>query len=109
MEYYQCVLPLSQSGYRKFSRPCYEIIIDGGPIGPDYIPGHGHADILNFELHIQEKPFIVDLGISTYEKNKKRLSQRSTSAHNTVTIGKQEQSEIWSGFQGSEKKLWPYY
>lgn len=37
-------------------------------IGPDYIPGHAHADTFNYELRIDGVPFIVDTGISTYNK-----------------------------------------
>ena len=43
---------LSTSGYRKYNSSRYEIIIDAGKIGPQYIPGHAHADMLNFELYV---------------------------------------------------------
>mgnify|MGYP000261968129 CR=1 FL=1 len=90
---------LSTSGYRKINRPNYEILIDVGQIGPDYIPGHAHSDTFNFVLHHQSNPLIVDTGISTYEKNKRRNVERSTSAHNTVMIDGLEQSEVWGGFR----------
>lgn len=91
--------PLKSSGYRKFKFDTYEIVIDGGPIGPDYIPGHGHADITNFELQVNDQPFIVDTGTSTYERNERRRWERSTAAHNTVRVGNREQSETWSAFR----------
>ncbi len=92
-------LPLKESGYRKFQTQKYELVVDVGNIGPDYIPGHAHSDTFNFELHIAKKPFIVDTGISTYESNAQRAYERSTAAHNTVLVDNREQSEVWSSFR----------
>jgi hypothetical protein len=92
-------IKLSNSGYRKINKEKYECIVDIGQIGPDYIPGHAHSDTFNFELYINNKPFIVDTGISTYEVNKTRHQERSTFSHNTVQIDDLEQSEIWGGFR----------
>ncbi len=83
------------SGYKKVSMGIYEMFIDAGAIGPDYIPGHAHADMLNFELQVDGNPFIVDTGTSTYLPGAVRSFERSTSAHNTVTIGERDQSEMW--------------
>lgn len=97
---------LSDSGYRKFNTACYECFMDVGKIGPDYIPGHAHADTFNFELYIKEKPFIVDVGTSTYEKNEVRQLERSTISHNTVQVNDSNQSEVWSGFRvGKRAKI----
>jgi Heparinase II/III-like protein/Heparinase II/III N-terminus len=90
---------LEESGYRMIRRKHYEMVLDAGNVGPDYIPGHAHSDTLSFELHINELPFIVDAGISTYEKNERRQWERSTAAHNTVQLGNLEQTEIWGGFR----------
>lgn len=90
-------LPLGASGYRKFQGKSYALIADAGDIGPDYQPGHAHCDTLSFEMHIGSKPFLVNTGISTYEKNERRHYERSTAAHNTVQINDFEQSEIWDG------------
>lgn len=90
-------LPLGASGYRKFQGKSYTLIADAGDIGPDYQPGHAHCDTLSFEIHIGSKPFLVNTGISTYEKNERRHCERSTAAHNTVQINDFEQSEIWDG------------
>jgi hypothetical protein len=92
-------LALSQSGYRKKEKESYECIIDIGNIGPDYIPGHAHSDTFNFVVNYENKPFIVDTGLSTYETNQRRTSERNTSAHNTVEINGKDQSEVWGGFR----------
>ena len=75
------------------------MIIDFGAIGPSYIPGHAHADTFNFVINYNDKPFIVDLGTSTYEANELRLDERSTKAHNTVEYNNTNSSEIWSSFR----------
>ncbi|MEC3906310.1 alginate lyase family protein [Tamlana sp. 2201CG12-4] len=90
---------LFDSGYRKKDNDFYELFFDVGNIGPKYQPGHAHSDTFNFELYVQGKPVIVDLGTSTYEKNEKRQLERSTHSHNTVQVGSLEQSEIWGGFR----------
>jgi hypothetical protein len=99
-------LNLSTSGYRKFKTNNYECIVDAGPVGPDYIPGHAHADMLSFVLYVDSKPFIVDCGVSTYEKNETRQKERSTISHNTVTINNRSQSDVWGGFRvGKRAKI----
>jgi uncharacterized heparinase superfamily protein len=81
----------------------YECAVDVGPIGPDYIPGHAHADTFNFELRIAGKPFVVDTGLSTYEIGKRRDFERGTLAHNTVVVNGQNSSDVWGGFRVAER------
>ena len=96
-------ISLSSSGYRKFSNDKYEIVVDVGCIGPDYLPGHAHSDTFSYELYLNGKPFVVDTGISTYEANQQRLSERCTKAHNTVQIEGYEQSEVWRSFRVAQR------
>jgi hypothetical protein len=93
----------NKCGYIKINEKSYEAIIDIGHIGPDYIPGHAHADTFNFEVQIRNKPFIVDRGLSTYNTGKLRDSQRSTKAHNTVEINNENSSEVWGGFRVAKR------
>ena len=90
---------LKGCGYRKIKRPTYEMLVDVGKIGPDYIPGHAHSDTFSFVLHCQGQPLVIDSGISTYEKNPRRNLERSTASHNTVMVEGLEQSEVWGGFR----------
>ncbi len=92
-------ISLSNSGYRKIKKENYECIVDVGEIGPDYIPGHAHADTFNFVININNRPFIIDTGISTYEANEIRSYERSTKAHNTVEINNVNSSEVWGSFR----------
>lgn len=94
---------LKESGYRKIKKSDYEFLADVGHIGPDYIPGHAHSDTFNFILYVKDEPVIVDTGISTYEKNALRQSERSTGAHNTVVVNEQDQTEVWGGFRVAKR------
>jgi hypothetical protein len=90
---------LKESGYRRFNGSNYECIIDVGQPGPDYQPGHAHADTFSFEIYFHGKPIIVDAGVSTYDKNERRQLERSTSSHNTVQLSSFNSSEVWGGFR----------
>lgn len=96
-------LPFSDSGYRKFSNENYEMFCDIGKVGPCYQAGHSHADTFNFELTIQGIPIIVDSGTSTYNIGDKRSLERSTKAHNTVTVDNENSSQVWSGFRVAKR------
>ncbi len=90
---------LGASGYRKLSGGQIEALVDVGEITATYQPGHTHADVLNFEAHIGGTPFIVDTGISTYNKTARRQAERSTSVHNCITVGGRDCAEVWGGFR----------
>uniref|UniRef100_UPI0040484790 heparinase II/III family protein n=1 Tax=Algoriphagus sp. TaxID=1872435 RepID=UPI0040484790 len=88
-----------QSGFAVFKNENIHIIADIGNIGPDYLPGHAHADSLAFELAIKGQRVIVNSGTSEYGLSNERFRQRSTSAHSTVELDKKSSSEVWSGFR----------
>lgn len=88
-----------QCGYRKMETPRLEVIADIGNITASYQPGHTHADTFSYEMRLDGAPFIIDTGISTYNKNERRQYERSTIAHNTVTVGGRDSSRVWGGFR----------
>ena len=90
---------MKECGYRKFQDEHLEAIGDVGIITATYQPGHTHADTFNYELRIDGKPFVVDTGISTYNKNERRQLERSTIAHNCMSPNGQNSSEVWGGFR----------
>jgi uncharacterized heparinase superfamily protein len=90
---------LQASGYARLDTETMSLLVDIGEIGPAYQPGHGHCDCLSFEMSMDGRRTFVNRGISTYAVGNRRLSERSTSSHNTVSIAAAEQSEIWSGFR----------
>lgn len=88
-----------KSGFSVFKDINIQLIADIGNIGPDYLPGHAHADSLSFELAIKGQRVIVNTGTGQYGLSQERLRQRSTSAHSTVELDGKSSSEVWSGFR----------
>ncbi|MDA7645518.1 heparinase II/III family protein [bacterium] len=79
------------------------IICDAGPIGPDYIPGHAHADIFTYELSLKGCRVIVDTGNFDYLESPSRSLSRSTKAHNTVEIDGTDQCDMWGAFRVGQR------
>ena len=95
---------LSDSGYVVVSLPDDgKAIIDLAHVGPAYQPGHAHADTLSFELSLYGQRCVVNSGISEYGVGERRLLQRSTKAHNTVSIDNKNSSDVWSGFRVAKR------
>ena len=92
-------IPMKECGYRRLTNGRIDAIVDIGNITAGNQPGHSHADTFNYELRIDGKPFIVDTGVSTYNKNDRRQYERGTHAHNTVTVGGKDSSGVWGGFR----------
>jgi uncharacterized heparinase superfamily protein len=90
---------LPDSGYVRLTSNETTIICDVAPIGPDYLPGHAHADTLSFELSHRGRRVFVNSGTSTYDTGAERMRQRGTAAHNTVLIDDADSSEIWGSFR----------
>jgi len=91
--------PLKESGYRWLELGRAKLLVDIGEVSPPYQPGHAHADELNFLLYDDERPIIVDTGISTYEKNVQREKERSSKSHNCLVINNENSSQVWGGFR----------
>ncbi|MBX9790222.1 MAG: heparinase II/III family protein [Pirellulales bacterium] len=94
------VTPLADSGYVRLQQGPAVLIADVGPLGARYQAGHGHADVLSFELALAGQRVIVDTGTSVYYGNSlARLQERGTAAHNTVTVDGANSSEVWDNFR----------
>lgn len=96
-------ITLKSSGYRKYKNKYFEFIIDVNGVSPAYQPGHSHSDHLSFEMRFNGNPYIVDPGISTYEICERRTWERSTIAHNTISINNSNQSRIWKSFRVADR------
>lgn len=90
---------LKESGYVRLSYGAVVAILDVAPVGPDYLPGHAHADTLSFELSVDDQRILVNSGTSCYGIGPERSRQRGTAAHNTVLVNEQDSSEVWGGFR----------
>lgn len=75
------------------------LIFDCGPSCCDSLPAHGHGDILAFEWTVDGRRVIVDAGVREYEVGPERAWNRSTRAHNTVTVGDRDQCEFLRNFR----------
>ncbi len=87
------------SGYIRLEQSGICAFFDTARVGPNYLPGHAHADTLAIEISLFGERVFVNSGISEYGVTKERLRQRSTGAHNTVEINGASSSEVWSGFR----------
>ena len=90
---------LKDSGYARLAAGPAVLLADIGRVGPDYIPGHAHADTLSIEISLFGQRVFVNSGTSVYGKGPERQRQRGTLAHNTVCLDGQNSSEVWDGFR----------
>lgn len=94
---------LNDAGYVRLENESACALLDVGSIGPDYLPGHAHADTLSFELSVFGQRLIVNGGTSTYASGSLRNNERSTAAHSTVEVGGQNSSEVWGQFRVAKR------
>jgi hypothetical protein len=77
----------------------FKIIADYGEIGCHHQPGHAHADTFSFELSHSKQRIFVNSGVSNYEVCDLRNFQRSTQAHNTLTVGEVSSTDVYGSFR----------
>ncbi len=90
---------LAESGYLRVETAGAVLFLDVAPVGPDYLPGHAHADTLSFELSLFGQRVFCNGGTSRYGLGPDREAERGTAAHNTVVIDGADSSEVWAGFR----------
>lgn len=93
------LIRLEHSGYARLNHGPVTLLADVASVGPDYLPGHAHADTLSFELSVFGQRVFVNSGTSEYCNGTERHRQRSTAAHNTVEVTEENSSEVWAGFR----------
>jgi hypothetical protein len=76
--------------------------IDAGEVGMNGIGGHGHNDMLSFDLWAAGAPLLVDPGTYVYTADPAaRQEMRATAAHNLIRVDGQEIARM-----GDERWLW---
>jgi uncharacterized heparinase superfamily protein len=90
---------LGDSGYLRLENDHIVVLFDAAPLGPDYQPGHSHADTLSFELSYRGNRVFINSGTSTYDPGPARTFERGTAAHNTIRVDGVDQSEMWGAFR----------
>jgi len=98
---------LTESGYIRVNKNDLALIFDVAKVGPDYLPGHAHADTLSFELSLFGSRLFVNGGTSEYGEGEIRHYERSTAAHTTVVVDNENSSEVWSGFRVA-RRAYPF-
>jgi uncharacterized heparinase superfamily protein len=93
------LIDLPASGYSRVAIGDAVALIDRAAVGPDYLPGHAHADTLSFELSLFGKRVVINSGTSVYGTGEQRQVERSTASHSTVVIDGENSSEVWAGFR----------
>jgi len=85
------------------------LLFDAGPVGPDHLPAHAHADLLTLEASVAGRRLLVDSGVFSYADEPTRAYCRSTAAHNVFLVDGQDQCDLWSrfrmGYRGRPAKL----
>ncbi len=80
------------------------LIVDAGPLGYQTIAAHGHADALAFTLSVGGLEFLIDPGTFAYHTEAPwRRYFRGTSAHNTLCVDEQDQSQSGGNFMWLKK------
>jgi len=90
--------PFALGGFYVMRAPDAVMVIDAGEIGTRGIGGHGHNDVLSFDLWAAGAPLLVDSGTYTYSADPAaRNALRATGAHNSLRVDGQETSRLGAG------------
>lgn len=82
------------------------LLFDAGPVGPDHLPAHAHADLLTLEASINGRRLLVDSGVYNYDDDSMRWHCRASSAHNVLQLDGHDQCDLWSRFRMGARG-WP--
>ncbi len=90
-----------QSGYYFMRHGELLMAVDGADIGMKGTGGHGHNDLLSFEVTAGDDTLIADPGTFVYSADEEARNRfRGTAAHNTFSVDEREVAEFIPG------KLW---
>lgn len=85
-------------GFYILRAPDVSMVVDVGDVGMRGIGGHGHNDVLSFDLWAAGAPLLVDSGTYTYSGDPAaRQAMRSTAAHNALRLDGEETSRLGAG------------
>jgi Heparinase II/III-like protein/Heparinase II/III N-terminus len=91
---------LPSSGHVVMRHESDQVLLDCGPLAPPHLPPHAHADALSVVAWFDGEQLLVDRGAFAYA-GPQRERFRSTAAHNTVEIDRQNQCVFWGDFRAS--------
>ncbi|HTN01969.1 MAG TPA: alginate lyase family protein [Planctomycetaceae bacterium] len=94
---------LTSTGIVAWQGNPWTVCWDVGPVGPQYQPGHAHADTLTLDAWCGGRSLLVDPGTFSYDRDDRRRYDRATSSHNTVCIDDTDSSEVWDIFRVGQR------
>jgi hypothetical protein len=98
---------LEEAGYARLWAPGVSIVLDAGPMGPDEVIGHGHADFLSIEVSIDGQRLVVDPGVASINGGPLREWTRSAKSHNGPTFASLEPAEFFGTWRvGRRGRAW---
>jgi hypothetical protein len=81
----------SEGGFFILRSGASHVVVDCGNVGMRGIGGHGHNDILSFELVLDGFPLVTDCGAYLYTASREwRNKFRSTEFHSTIQVDGEE-------------------
>ncbi|MBV9580880.1 MAG: alginate lyase family protein [Chloroflexi bacterium] len=94
--------PVSQAfpdgGFYLMRSADTSMVVDAAEVGMRGIGGHGHADVLAFDLWAAGAGVLVDSGTYTYSADAVlRQALRGTAAHNSLCVDGQDSSRLGTG------------
>jgi uncharacterized heparinase superfamily protein len=92
-------ISLEAAGYYGCRTDDALLMADCGPIGPDSLVAHGHADMLSFEWSVKKLRMIVDPGVFEYNPGPHRIYARAAASHNTITLDDAEPCAFFGAFR----------
>lgn len=92
-------IALEDAGYYGRKTDDALFLADCGPIGPDSLVAHGHADMLSFEWSVEGLRIVVDPGVFEYNAGPRRAYARAAASHNTITLGDAEPCAFFGAFR----------
>ncbi|MCK4413055.1 MAG: heparinase II/III family protein [Candidatus Eisenbacteria sp.] len=87
--------PETMEGCIRFSAGPFTGLLIARGSGEQWLPTHGHNDLLSIVLEVNGVPLLIDPGTGAYTLEPQlRHALRSTAAHSTLQIDEREQSPI---------------
>ncbi|WP_083656729.1 heparinase II/III domain-containing protein [Mongoliimonas terrestris] len=98
---------LAEAGYVKLSRAGTTVVFDAGPMGPDDVIGHGHADFLSVNVTFGDRRLFVDPGVASIANDELRRWSRSSEFHNGPRFDSLEPAEFFGAWRvGRRGRAW---
>ncbi len=104
------------SGYAvmrsNWQNDAHQLLLDAGPLGCPVSGAHGHADLLSIQCMAFGEEYLIDPGTYCYTASTEwRNHFRSTAAHNTVRVDRQDQADpagpfSWQTRPGARLQAW---